>query len=53
MTITAHRCDCYNWYENTMTAFEKAIQAGAVYGDKLVTTNNLSDAVNKLKGLGL
>lgn len=28
MTVAAHRGDCYNCYENTMTAFEKAIQAG-------------------------
>ena len=29
MTIAAHRGDSYNYYENTMTAFEKAIEAGA------------------------
>ena len=29
MTVAAHRGDCYNYYENTMTAFEKAIQEGA------------------------
>lgn len=29
MTVAAHRGDCYNYYENTMTAFKKAIQAGA------------------------
>jgi len=28
MTIAAHRGDCYNWYENTMTAFKYAIQSG-------------------------
>ncbi len=29
ITVAAHRGDSYNCYENTMTAFEKAIQAGA------------------------
>ena len=29
MTIAAHRGDCYNYYENTMTAFEAALHAGA------------------------
>ena len=29
MTVAAHRGDCYNYYENTMTAFKRAIQSGA------------------------
>ena len=29
MAVAAHRGDSYNYYENTMTAFEKAIEAGA------------------------
>ncbi len=29
MTVAGHRGDCYNYYENTMTAFEKALEAGA------------------------
>lgn len=29
MTVAAHRGDCYNYYENTMTAFRAAIEAGA------------------------
>ena len=29
MYVAAHRGDSYNYYENTMTAFEKAIEAGA------------------------
>lgn len=28
MTVAAHRGDCYNYYEKTMTAFKKAIQEG-------------------------
>ena len=43
MTIAAHRGDCYNWYENTMTAFEKAIQAGAdmIETDVRVSKDNI------------
>lgn len=29
MTVAAHRGDCYNYYENTMTAFKAAAEAGA------------------------
>lgn len=29
MYVAAHRGDSYNYYENTMTAFEKAVDAGA------------------------
>jgi len=29
MTISGHRGDCYNYYENTMTAFKKALESGA------------------------
>ena len=29
MTVAAHRGDSYNYYENTMTAFKKAIESGA------------------------
>lgn len=29
MTVAAHRGDCYNYYENTMTAFKKALEEGA------------------------
>ena len=39
MTVAAHRGDCYNYYENTMTAFEEAIKAGA---DMIETDVHLS-----------
>lgn len=39
MTVAAHRGDCYNFYENTMTAFENAINAGA---DMIETDVHLS-----------
>lgn len=39
MTVAAHRGDCYNYYENTMTAFENAIKAGA---DMIETDVHLS-----------
>jgi len=29
MTVAGHRGDCYNYFENTMTAFKGAIEAGA------------------------
>ena len=29
MTVAAHRGDCYNYYENTMRAFEYAIEVGS------------------------
>lgn len=29
MTVAAHRGDSYNYYENTITAFEKSIEVGA------------------------
>ena len=29
MTVAAHRGDSYNYYENTMTAFKRAIESGA------------------------
>ena len=29
MYVAAHRGDSYNYYENTMTAFKKAVEAGA------------------------
>lgn len=29
MSIAGHRGDCYNYYENTMTAFQKSVEAGA------------------------
>ena len=29
LTIAAHRGDSYNYYENTMTAFKAAVEAGA------------------------
>ena len=29
MLVAGHRGDCYNYYENTMKAFEAAIAAGA------------------------
>lgn len=39
MTVAAHRGDSYNYYENTMTAFENAIKAGA---DMIETDVHLS-----------
>lgn len=39
MTVAAHRGDCYNCYENTMTAFESAIKAGT---DMIETDVHLS-----------
>lgn len=39
MYVAAHRGDSYNYYENTMTAFEKAIEAGA---DMIETDIHLS-----------
>lgn len=28
LSVAAHRGDCYNYYENTMTAFAAALQEG-------------------------
>lgn len=39
MAVAAHRGDSYNYYENTMTAFEKAIEAGS---DMIETDVHLS-----------
>ncbi|MBO5453211.1 MAG: hypothetical protein J6A69_04515 [Clostridia bacterium] len=54
MTVAAHRGDCYNYHENTMTAFEKALQAGAdmIETDVHLTKDNIliimhDDTVNR------
>lgn len=39
MTVAAHRGDMYNYYENTMTAFENAVKIGA---DMIETDVHLS-----------
>ena len=43
MSIAGHRGDCYNYYENTMTAFKKAVEAGAdmVETDVRLTKDNV------------
>ena len=43
MTVAAHRGDCYNYYENTMTAFKKAVEAGAdmIETDVRLTKDNV------------
>lgn len=66
MTVAAHRGDSYNYYENTITAFEKGIEPWigaaitqayklalcASYGAKLITTNHPADAIEKLEKHG-
>ena len=43
MTIAGHRGDCYNYYENTMLAFKKAVEAGAdmIETDVRLTKDNV------------
>lgn len=43
MSIAGHRGDCYNYYENTMTAFKKAVDAGSdmVETDVRLTKDNV------------
>ena len=43
MSIAGHRGDCYNYYENTMTAFKKAVDAGAdmIETDVRLTKDNI------------
>jgi len=43
LSVAGHRGDCYNYYENTMLAFEKAIEGGAdmIETDVRLTKDNI------------
>lgn len=43
MTIAGHRGDCYNYYENTILAFKKAVEVGAdmIETDVRLTKDNV------------
>ena len=43
ITVAAHRGDSYNYYENTMTAFKMAVEAGAdmIETDVRLTSDNI------------
>jgi len=43
MTVAAHRGDSYNYFENTMTAFQKALESGAhmIETDVRLTKDNV------------